>query len=433
MNLLRRGICPADRLRQRIAQRRHAQHAAARRHIARVRQSRARVVHRRARRFRVRQTGDRLAALVFSGIAAAGQHDAGRRAAPPADLRLRQPLLANGAHDGKQVAFQQGQNGLRLRVAEARVIFHHLRPLRRQHQPDVEHALEREALRVHRVERRQQNLALRPLRDLLGIERAGGKRAHAAGVRPLVAVQRALVILTRLHRYDRLAVAEAEHRHLAPDHTFLDEHPRAALAEFAALHHLHNGLLRLFHRRRDDHALAQRQPIRLDDNRRALRVQIRQRLVHLGEDFALRRGDSVFAHQVFGEDLARLHLRRVSRRPKRRNPRRLQLVHAAQRQRIIRRDADKIDLFPLRQRDNTLDIRRLDLRDAPRDLRNTRVARRAEDLRHVLRFAQLFAYSVLASAAANHQYLHKHPPQRKNSVPPARSGRPEGTLMMVSA
>ena len=40
---------------------------------------------------------------------------------------------------------------------------------------------------------------------------------------------------------------------------------------------------------------------------------------------------------------------------------------------------------------------------------------------------------VLASAAANHQYLHKQPPQRKNSVPPARSGRPEGTLMMVSA
>ena len=239
-----------------------------------------------------------------------------------------------------------------------------------------------------------------------GIQRAGRERAHAARVRAFVAVKHTLVVLAGLHRHNRLAVAEAQHRHLAPDHTFFNQHPRAAPAELAALHHLDHGLFRLAYRRRDDDALAQRQAVRLDDNRRALRIQIRQRLLHLGEDFAPRRGDAVFAHQVFREDLARFHLRGVSRRAERRNAFRFQPVHAAQRQRIIRRHADKIHLFPFRQRHNAVDIRRFHIGNAARHSRNARVARRAEQFRHILRFAQLPANRVFAPAAANNQYFH---------------------------
>ena len=70
MDVLRRGIRAVNRVRQRIAQCRHAQHAPACRHIAFVRFLRSRMINRRARRFRVLQTGDELAAFVFSRIAA---------------------------------------------------------------------------------------------------------------------------------------------------------------------------------------------------------------------------------------------------------------------------------------------------------------------------------------------------------------------------
>ena len=94
---------------------------------------------------------------------------------------------------------------------------------------------------------------------------------------------------------------------------------------------------------------------------------------------------------------------------------------------IIRRDADKIDLFPARQRDNTLDIRRLDLRDAPRDLRNARVARRAEDLRHVLRFRSAFLHTACSRPPPpiTNTFINILLNAKTASLPPAR-GDPKG-------
>ena len=54
---------------------------------------------------------------------------------------------------------------------------------------------------------------------------------------------------------------------------------RAALAEHLVLHHRHDRALRFLNRRADQHALAQRQAIRLDHERRFGRVEVGKRLV----------------------------------------------------------------------------------------------------------------------------------------------------------
>ena len=63
-----------------------------------------------------------LALLIRSGISARGQdHAAGGRVLE-LDGRLTERAAGAGLHDGQQVGLQKGQNGLRLRVAEAAVV-----------------------------------------------------------------------------------------------------------------------------------------------------------------------------------------------------------------------------------------------------------------------------------------------------------------------
>ena len=174
----------------------------------------------------------------------------------------------------------------------------------------------------------------------------------------------------------------------------------------AALHHIHHSPAGLFDRRGDGHALAKGQSIRFDDDGGLLRVQIGESRFHLIKNLALCRGNPIFLHQVFGEDFAGLHLRGTRVRPKCRDPRRLQRIHAAKRKRIIRRHTDKVHLFFAGKFHNGLHIRRLYLRHAACNLRNARVSRRTQKLRDKRGLLQLAAYGMLAAAAANDEYLH---------------------------
>ena len=65
-----------------------------------------------------------------------------------------------------------------------------------------------------------------------------------------------------------LAVAQREERGLLADEKFLDHDLGAGLAQAAAEHHVDRGL-GLGDRLGDDHALAGREPVGLDDDRRA--------------------------------------------------------------------------------------------------------------------------------------------------------------------
>ena len=63
-----------------------------------------------------------------------------------ANLRVRQRAVGCRLHDGQQVAFQQRQHHLRLRVAEAAVVFNDLGAVRGEHQAEVKAALKGAAL-----------------------------------------------------------------------------------------------------------------------------------------------------------------------------------------------------------------------------------------------------------------------------------------------
>ena len=121
-NLLRRFIGCGNGLGQRVRPGRYAQHTpAAGEDLSLFPQLGARVKH--MGRFRgFRQPGNGIARLIMLGISAGCQHHAAGRAGGELHFRLRQRSLHGACHNGQQVAFQQGQHHLGLRVAEAAVV-----------------------------------------------------------------------------------------------------------------------------------------------------------------------------------------------------------------------------------------------------------------------------------------------------------------------
>ena len=103
--------------------------------------------------------------------------------------------------------------------------------------------------------------------DLLDLRRAEARHrrvaAHAAGVGSLVAVEDPLVVLRRGQRHDVLAVAEGQQRELFALEELLQHDGRRAEAPLAEedLDRLARGGLGVA----DDHALAGRQAVGLED------------------------------------------------------------------------------------------------------------------------------------------------------------------------
>ena len=103
--------------------------------------------------------------------------------------------------------------------------------------------------------------------------------AHAAGVGSLVAVEGALVVLRADQRQRMLAVAQREEARLLADQEFLDHHRGAGGAEAVARQHVARRLDRLLDRLGHDDALAGGEPVGLDHDRRALRLDVGHGLV----------------------------------------------------------------------------------------------------------------------------------------------------------
>ena len=73
---------------------------------------------------------------------------------------------------------------------------------------------------------------------------------------------------------------KAQHSHLRAGHAFLNDDRAAAVAEFIVLQHGRQRIQRCVDIRRYDNALAERQTVGLDDDRRALLLNIsRSRVV----------------------------------------------------------------------------------------------------------------------------------------------------------
>ena len=346
------------------------------------------------------QAVDRVAFLVGAGVAAGGHDDADAGAVLPAHVVVAQHAVRTGIERGQQVALPARQDDLRFGIAEAAVEFEHLRSVAGQHETRVEHAAIGDAAFAQLAQRRFKHGGADHRPERVGHDRRGRIGAHAAGVRALVAVEDALVVLRGGEHDDVVAVSEGEDGRLLAVEEFLHEHARAGGAERAAHHRLIDRVFRLVQRLADQHALARGEAVGLDDKRRAQRACISAGRAGLGKRGGLRGGHAGLHHHVLGEHLAAFELRGGLGRPEHAQARGEQAVGQPRAQRRLGPDHGEIRAVFDRPRDQRLDIGRGD-GQVPGHLRGTRVARRADEpgLARVMR--QFPRDGVFAAAAAD--------------------------------
>ena len=357
--------------------------------------------------FRRRDLRDGHARLVFVGIATRRHHHRHRGFVAPDRRQRVQAPIHTCLHNVHQVARQERQNHLRLRVAQPAVELQHLWPLGRQHQPGIEDAHIRHPRRGHAIQRRLEDRGLHLGDQLRRRQRRRRKRAHAARVWPVVVVQQPFVVLRRGHDPRRLAVTKGQHRQLRPQQPFFQQDGVARLAKAPVQQDAadHRGGLGLG--RGQDHALPRGQPARLDHGRVVQPAQIAHSLVKVVKDRGLTRGDAVGDHELLGKRLGTFQLRGGLRRPKDAQPRGLEAIHHPRHQRRFRSHQGQVNRLPLRQRDQTVqvadfhcDVGRLGQRA------RAAVARRDPQPVHLGRLAQLPGQRMFAPAAADQQNSH---------------------------
>ena len=238
--------------------------------------------------------------------------------------------------------------------------------------------------------------------DRRGVIGVGSHRAHAAGVQAGVVVIGTLVVHAGHHGLDHLAVREAQHADLRAGEEFFHHHMVAGSAELFVQHDLFHAVGGLLLVLADQHALAQRQAVGLDDHRVfALGLDVLHDLGRVIECLILGGGDAVFLHQVLGEDLGCLNAGSSLVRAKGRDANLCQRVHHAQRQGVILRHHDIIKFFFGRKGHHGLHIRGLDVL-APSVIADAAVARRAPYLAAVRALFQRLDDGVLTPAAADY-------------------------------
>ena len=214
------------------------------------------------------------------------------------------------------------------------------------------------------------------------------------------------MIHARNHRDHRLAVAEGQHADLRPGQKFLDHHPVARSAELFVQHNLFEprfgrGLVLT-----DQHALAEREPVRLDDDRvLAAAADVAERRVGVVKGFIVGGRDAVLLHQILAEHLARLNAGGRGVRAEGRDAGLGHRIHHAKGQRVVLCDHRVVDRVLLRIGDHRRDVGGLDI-DAGRVVPDAAVARRAVKSRVQGAFLQRADDRVFASAAADDQNLH---------------------------
>ena len=149
--------------------------------------------------------------------------------------------------------------------------------------------------------------------ELVGGHEVLGNRgidAHAARVGTEVAVERALVVLSRCERDHGLAVGEREQRALGAVEHLLDHDGGPCIAERtgeALAHALERLLGGLCH----DHALAGRKAVGLDDDGGSDALHVLEAGLLVGEAAVGGSGHAGTAHDLLGKLLGALHLGRV--------------------------------------------------------------------------------------------------------------------------
>ena len=241
--------------------------------------------------------------------------------------------------DGREhVALPAGENRLRFGIAEAAVELHHARLAVVDHQPGVEHALVDDAALLELGERAAIDLGLYLFKHFGRNDRGGGVGAHAAGVRPLVVFEDALVVLRRRKQHHVVAVDQRQDGGLFAREEILDHHACAGLAKSVAFESIADGGFGLLDGFGHGHTLARRQPVGLDHDRRTAFADIFAGGIGIGEGFVGRGRHTRRLHDFLGKLLATLQFGGGPVRPEHAEALGLQQIRHARAERRLRAD-----------------------------------------------------------------------------------------------
>ena len=213
------------------------------------------------------------------------------------------------------------------------------------------------------------------------------------------------MILCRLHGFEVLAVYERENAYLRAGQELLDDNACASAAERTAVNRVLDGCDRVLFGHGNRHAFAERQAVRLDDDRRTLLLDIGNGIRRVFKHGIACGRDAVLFHQFLGKGLGAFDDCRVFTRAKGTDTRFFQRVDHAERQRVVRRDHHEVRLVRLGKGHYAVNIGRLDV-DTFRFLRDAAVAGRAPDMVDLGALFQGMDDGMLTAAAADHQYFH---------------------------
>ena len=223
-------------------------------------------------------------------------------------------------------------------------------------------------------------------------------------------VESTLVVHARDHRLDGLAVAEGQNADLGAGQELLDDHMVAGRAELFVQHDLLDAVGGLLLILADQHALAQRQTVRLDDDGVfALGFDVVHDLLGVVKRLIFGRRDAVFLHQVLAEHLTGLNAGRGLVGTECRDAHSGQRIDHAQRQRVVLGDDDIVKGFFLGKFDHGVHVGGRDGL-AVGVIADAAVAGRTPDLGAVGAFFQRADDGVFTPAAADNQNFHKRPP-----------------------
>ena len=174
---------------------------------------------------------------------------------------------------------------------------------------------------------------------------------------PLSSSKTALWSCVGCKRHDGPARHQGQHAQLlALEPLFDDDLPAGGAAELLAHHDAFDGGQGLFGGRADDDALAGGQAVGLDDDGILARLDVVAGRVGVVEDAELGGRHVGVAHELLGEHLARLQLGRLLRRPEDAQPRLVEDVDDALRQRVFRADDGQADLLLLGEADQGVEV-----------------------------------------------------------------------------
>ncbi len=176
-------------------------------------------------------------------------------------------------------------------------------------------------------------------------------RAHAAGIRTLIVVEGALVVLRGGERNRSRAVAEREERGFLALEEFLDHDLRAGGAKSALEHHV-DGVHRLIEGLCNHDALAGGKAVRLHHDRCAMLAHVSLCRLRRGEALIGRGRNIVGAADVLGEALRAFQSGGGFGRTECLDPGGFEIVDDAGAERRLRPDHDKVDALVLAEGDD---------------------------------------------------------------------------------